>query len=172
MRTKASSDTIETTMLLNDIADFRSSRTKPNYVLNNPEHNNAEILRASLLNAFKTVHEINLGSQKKDFGTINKVRTLFNKSSQSSTTRNSAIMQEAFAYMHRELTNLLTATGKDNERIDDKTFNKKVNEIVSKGFEKIPKGELQAPLEKQMELIRVKAEKCNAPVHKQESRRP
>lgn len=175
MKNKSDSpEKIETTMLLNDISNFRSDRTKPNYYLDNPVHDNAEKLRASLLEAFKAVHEINNESQKRDSNNLLKQMKgkIFSRNTQSSATQNSALMQEAFAYMHRELTNLLTATGEDRKRINDETFTRKVNEIICKGSAKFPKGELQAPLKKQMEQIKTQVEKCKEPVHKQHLKHP
>ncbi len=163
---KPASD-IETKSFLADIADHHSSRPSENYDLvlksqyNTQSQVNAEALRASLLEGFKAVHAIHDASQQSHKKSLNtRLTSLFNKSKPNMTAVHSAAMQEAFAYMHRELTDLLVATGPDRKRLTEATVDQKMDEIIKKGVEKLPTGTLKGPLKQQMENFKAKVQEC------------
>ncbi len=163
---KPASD-IETKTFLADIKNPNSSRASMNSELaqknqyNSQSQVNAESLRTTLLNGFKAVHAIHDSSQQNNKNPVFKSFTsLFNKSKPNITAIQAAAIQEAFAYMHRELTNLLVATGEDRKRLSDETINKTMDEIIKKGVENLPKGPLQGPLKQQMEAFNEKVNEC------------
>lgn len=158
---------IETKAFLADIANPSSSRVSANYDLalisqdNTQSQVNAEALRTALLEGFKAVHEIHEAAQHRNRTSVNTTLTSFiTKNKPSRTAVHSAVIQEAFAYMHRELTNLLVATGPNRNRLTDDTIDQKVNEIIKKGVEKLPKDNLKEPLKQHLMAFKAKVEEC------------
>lgn len=163
---KPASD-IETQTFLADIKNPNSSRASMNSELaqknqyNTQSQVNVESLRTTLLDGFQAVHAFHESSHQNNKKSAYKNFTsLFNKSKPNMTAVHAAAIQEAFAYMHRELTNLLVATGPDRKRLSDETIDKKMAEIIKKGNDMLPKGTLQGPLKQQMESFNAKVEEC------------
>ncbi|MGE3319211.1 MAG: hypothetical protein AB7I18_07930 [Candidatus Berkiella sp.] len=156
---------IETTTLLEALASPNSYLTTANPGLTGSLEN-AEILRQALLNTFKNVNRIHAASQNQTLPNIisKKIVSLFKNEPQGSTAKNAQQMQEALAFMHRELTNLITASKDqgDRFRIEDaeKNFEIKIKDIIAKGMKSMPKGALKSPLREQMEGIKAIIEGC------------
>lgn len=158
---------IETQTLLADIVNVNSTRTNPIGGLEERGLQNAEALRASLLESFKSTHEIGERTKERDSHSFSKsILSIFGNTSKSSTLIQTEQMQEALAYMHRELTNLIRGAKDDygNYRIiedrENKTlanqksetrFNEQVNKIINEGLKKMPEGKLLGHLKNQLE---------------------
>jgi hypothetical protein len=149
---------IETQTLLDSIKNPNSNRTSTIGGLRERGLENAEALRASLLESFKSTHEICIRTQKRDSHSFSKsILGIFGNTSKSSTLIQAEQMQEALAYLHRELTNLITGFKDDAGRYRVKNegsetlFNEKVNKVIDEGLKKMPEGKLLIHLKNQLE---------------------
>ncbi len=107
-------DGIETTALLEGIANPNSNRVTKNYVLEAVGLASAERLRDKVLESFKVIHEINIHAQQANSQSKGKITSAFRRSKENPTLSHSSQAQEALAYIHRELTNLISGSRNDS----------------------------------------------------------
>lgn len=89
----------------------------------------------------------------------------------SPTTASAEKMQEALAFMHREITNLIKGSTDNYGRLriagGETKFNRQLLDIVDKAMKQMPEGQLKSPLKEQMEGIKATIKGCTEDVVKQ-----
>ncbi len=161
---------VETKQLLAEIENIHTNRVGEHglLVIVEPSMVAANKFRADLVDIFKEVNQELVLANKPE---KNNARKAITKAFRGKKVPNDdgERIQEAAAYMNRELTNLIQAAKDQNGkfRIPEHVYNKKLAEILNKGMEMMPQGNVANPTyARELQKIKTEIQQLKSPIEK------